>query len=374
MSQTQVVIASVLKPLKDPRLYYRLAFSLRETNKYLINIIGFSTKKETDEKNIKFHSVFWKKRNDPSRLIVGLRFIKTLFQVKPKVVIITTFELLPAAVFAKWLFGYALIYDRRENYVLNLDQNKTLRGWKKEFSKSLVKIFESCSNPFIDHHFFAEKVYQKEFPKIKNHTLLQNKYFGNKQVVKPVKLDTNKNLRFLISGTLTEVYGILEGINWFKSILTNYPNAILMILGHCPVQEFGEKINKSTTDQKSIILRISDSPLSYADILCAYQDSDIVLFPYHQIPSISPKIPSKLYESIALGKPCLFQNNSLWHSICSEYPAGIGIDFNDIKNAKANLVEFFETIFFEKNPGEEVLWKSDEGRFLKIIEKFINMN
>ncbi|EFK94989.1 lps biosynthesis rfbu related protein [sediment metagenome] len=374
MSQTEIVIASVLKPLKDPRLYYRFAFSLRETNKYLINIIGFSTKKETDEKNIKFHSLFWKKRNDPSRLIVGFRFIKTLFKVKPKLVIITTFELLPAAVFAKWLFGYALIYDRRENYILNLDQNKTLRGWKKELSKGLVKSIESCSNLFIDHHFFAEKIYQKEFPKIKNHTLLQNKYFGIEQIIKPVKLDPNKNLRFLISGTLTEVYGIMEGVTWFKSILTDYPNAILTVLGHCPILEFGEKLKESIGDQKSINLRISDSPLSYADILSAYQGSDIVLLPYHQIPSISPKIPSKLYESIALGKPCLFQNNSLWNSICSEYPAGIGIDFNDIKNANANLVEFFETSFFEKNPGEEVLWKSDEVRFLEIIEKFTNKN
>ena len=49
MSQTQIVIASVLKPLKDPRLYYRFAISMRETNKYLINIIGFSLKKEPEE-------------------------------------------------------------------------------------------------------------------------------------------------------------------------------------------------------------------------------------------------------------------------------------------------------------------------------------
>jgi hypothetical protein len=372
MSQTQIVIASVLKPLKDPRLYYRFAISMRETNKYLINIIGFSIKKETDEKNIKFHSVFWKNRNHPSRAIVSLRLIKKLFTVKPKLVIITTFELLPLTVIGKWLLGYTLVYDIRENYILNLDQNKTLKGWKKDLSKVLVRLIESCSNPFIDHYFFAEKVYQKEFPKIKNFTVLQNKYFGHLQDTKPVKLEGKRELRFLISGTLTEVYGIVEGIKWFQTILTHFPQASLTILGHTPMKEYGEKLLRISTDQKSIHLQISENPLPYSDILMAYQEVDIVLLPYHQIPSISQKIPSKLYESIALGIPCLFQNNPIWDSVCAEYPAGNGIDFLDLENAKSNFDKFLPTIFFENKPGEEVLWKSDEALFLTIIQQLTN--
>ncbi|MCR9016688.1 glycosyltransferase [Aquiflexum gelatinilyticum] len=369
MSQTQIVIASVLKPLKDPRLYYRFAISMRETNKYLINIIGFSIKKETDEKNIRFHSIFSKNRNDFSRAVLGLRLIKILIQVKPKLVIITTFELLPAALLGKLFFRYNLVYDIRENYVLNLEQNKTLRGLNKSLSKLLVRFIECCSNPFIEHYFFAEKVYQKEFPRIKNYTVLQNKYFGQIQDVKPVKLNEKRKLRFLISGTLTEVYGIIEGIKWFQTILRHFPQASLTILGHITMIDYGEKLRRICLDQKSIHLQISENPLPYSDILKGYQETDIVLLPYHQIPSISPKIPSKLYESIALGKPCLFQKNTLWHSICSEYPAGIGIDFTDTNHAQEKLEGFLDTEFFVKKPGEEILWKSDETLFLPIIEQ-----
>jgi len=369
MHQIPIVIASVLKPLKDPRAYYRFAFSLRETNKYNINIIGFSLKKEPEEENIKFHSIFSKNRNDISRALAGARFIKRLFQIKPKLVIVTTFELLPAAILAKWMLGFALIYDLQENHVLNLSQNKTMSGWKKDLSKAFVSLVESCSKPFIDHYFFAEKVYQKEFPKIKNPTLLPNKYYGPAQDIKPVSFASGKNLRFLLSGTLTEVYGILEGIEWFKSVLANYPQSTLTVIGHVPIQGYYQKLCEATADQRSIQFEGSENPIPYSAILKAYAESDIVLLPYHQIPSISPKIPSKMYESIALGKPCLFQVNTEWEDICSVYPAGKAIDFRDLTHSQQHLNDFLKATYFDLKPGDEVLWKSDEVKFLEVVAR-----
>lgn len=372
MHQIPIVIASVLKPLKDPRAYYRFAFSMRETNKYLINIIGFSLKKEPEEENIKFHSIFSKNRNDFSRAIVGAGFLKRLFQIKPKLVIVTTFELLPAAILGKWMLGFALVYDLQENHVLNLDQNKTMSGWRKRVAKTFVYLIESCSRPFIDHYFFAEEVYREEFPKIKNPTLLPNKYYGPAKYVKPLTLAADHNLRFLISGTLTEVYGILEGIEWFKSILVYFPQATLTVIGHVPMPGYFQKLSESTADQSSIQFQGSEKPVPYSAILKAYAESDIVLLPYHQIPSISPKIPSKMYESIALGKPCLYQTNPKWEALCGSYPAGKGIDFNDVNQSKKHLEDFFKTVFFVRQPGNEVLWKSEAPYFLEVIGKLAN--
>lgn len=367
MHQIPIVIASVLKPLKDPRAYYRFAFSLRETNKYLINIIGFSLKKEPEEENIKFHSVFSKNKNDISRPLAGARFLRKLFQIKPKLVIVTTFELLPAAILAKWMLGFALVYDLQENHVLNLSQNKTMSGWKKDLSKAFVFLVESCSKPFIDHYFFAEKVYLKEFPTIKTPTLLPNKYYGPVKVIMPVSLASGKNLRFLLSGTLTEVYGILEGIEWFKSVSAYYPQATLTVIGHVPMQGYYQKLFEATADQRSIQFQGSENPIPYSAILKAYNEADIVLLPYRQIPSISPKIPSKMYESIALGKPCLFQANAEWENIFSVYPAGKAIGFKDLTLSQQNLNDFLKATYFDLKPGDEVLWKSDEAKFLEVV-------
>ena len=372
MPQTNIVIASVLKPLKDARSYYRFGISMRETNKYLINIIGFSTKKESDEKNIKFHSVYSGKRTGVSRLLVGWKFFLRISQIKPKLVIITTYELLPAAVLGKWILGYKLVYDLQENYALNLSQNKTMAGWKQGLAIRTVTFLESCARPFIDHYFFAEKVYQEEFPKINKQTVLENKYYGDLAGIRSVNLQSKTKLRFLLSGTLTEVYGILEGIEWFKSIQTHFPEASLTVIGHVPMAKFGEKLKKTASDHKSIQIHVSDNPIPYSDILNAYEQTDIVLLPYHQVPSISPKIPSKLYESIALGKPCLFQTNPTWETICSGYPAGKGIDFSDLNHSKEKFEDFLAMDFFVHKPGEEVLWKSDEVAFLQLIEKLSN--
>lgn len=163
MTQPNIVVASVLKPLKDPRAYYRFAHSLRETNKYLINIIGFSTKKESNEKNIKFYSIFSQKRNHFSRITAGWSFLKNIIPIKPKLVIITTFELLPAAVLGKMFLKYALVYDVQENHLMNLSQNKTISGWRKNLSKVLVYFIESCSKPFIDHYFLRRKHIKMNF-------------------------------------------------------------------------------------------------------------------------------------------------------------------------------------------------------------------
>jgi hypothetical protein len=369
MHQIPIVIASVLKPLKDPRAYYRFGISMRETNKYLINIIGFSSKKESNEKNVKFHTIFSENRIHISRLLVGWRFFKVINKVKPELVIVTTFELLPAAVLGKLMLGYALVYDVQENYVLNISQNKTMSGWKKKLASIAVKMIESCSGPFVDHHFFAEQVYQVEFPEINKSTILENKFYGKVAEVPPFKIQSSTNLKFLISGTLTEVYGILEGIEWFKSIHPYYPQATLTVIGHVPMPGFYQKLKEATVDQSSIRFRGSGSPILYTAVVKAYAESDIVLLPYHQLPSISPKIPSKMYESIALGKPCLFQTNPKWEKICGVYPAGKGIDFTDLTHSRQQLEAFLNTSFFVQKPAEEVLWISDEARFLEVIER-----
>lgn len=367
--QAKITIASVLKPLEDPRAFYRFGLSLRETNKYKINIIGFSTKNKTNEKNIKFTTLFCKKRSHYSRLLSNLKLLKILFKDKPDVLIISTFELLPAGVLSKFFFKTSLIYDVQENHYLNIQLNQTQSGIGKFLSKSLVKTIEFCSKPWIIHFFFAEACYPDELPKLIPYTVLENKFFGENYSVKSQKKLKGDQSRFLISGTLTKVYGILEGVQWFKKINEQYPETTLHIIGHATMPAYQTQIESLAKGQSSISLEISQSPVAYASILKAYHHADIILMPYYQIPSIQPKIPSKLYESFALLKPCLFSPNPKWKLISDPYPAGMEMDFNDLSNAQENFQDFLKRKYFVKLPGQEVLWKSQEKDFLEVIEK-----
>jgi hypothetical protein len=371
--QAKITIASVLKPLKDPRAYYRFGLSLRETNKYQINIIGFSTKNETDEKNIKFSTLFCKQRNHYSRSFSNLKLLKILFRDKPDVIILSTFELLPAGVLSKFFFKTQLIYDIQENHYLNIQLNLTQSGIGKFLSKSLVNIIESCSKPWIDHFFFAEACYPDELPTLVPYTVLENKFFGENCPATSAKELKGHQSRFLISGTLTKVYGILGGIQWFKKINEQYPETTLHIIGHATMPAYQTQIESLAKGHPSISLEISESPIPYASILKAYHHADIILMPYYQIPSIQPKIPSKLYESIALLKPCLFSPNQIWKSFVARYPAGMEIDFTDLSNAQENFQDFLKQTYFVNLPGKEVLWKSQEQDFLEVIERVVSV-
>lgn len=372
MRLSKITIASVLKPAKDARAYYRFGLSMRETNKYQINIIGFSSKKESPDEFINFFSLHLKERNNYTRIFLNLRLIKLLFKDQPKVLIISTYELLPAAVFSKFFLGFALIYDVQENYSLNISYNKTLSGFKKHTAIKLIKFIEFSSRYFIDHFFFAEKCYKEELKRFKPYSILENKFHGKLKTVKPLHLNPEKPLTFLMSGTLTEVYGTLNGIQWYKTILNHFPESRLLIIGHVPLNSFLEKLTEAVSGYPQIQLKASNIPLGYEKILNAYSEADIVLMPYHQIPSISPKIPSKIYESLALGKPCLISPNRKWNQILAPFPGGMEIDFLDLKNCKSNFEKFLAKQYFVTSPGNDFLWKSQENEFLDVIERLSN--
>lgn len=370
MQKNRVAVASVLKPVKDPRAYHRFGFSLRETNKYEINIIGFSTKIEPAEGELHFHTLFSSKRTSLKRLAVPFLFFHKIFQIRPRILIVSTYELLPVAILAKSLFGYSLIYDVQENHRLNISQNRTANGLGKWFVEELVQLIESCSRPFIDHFILAEDCYLGELPKFRPATVLENRFFQVGTPIQQFQLPADRPFRFLISGTITEVYGVLTAIQWFKQFRVFQPNTELYVIGYCPLDSYLKKL-ESELPAEGVNIELSTYPVPYEDILDAYGQADIVLMPYWQTDSIKDKIPSKLYEALALGKVCLYSPNPKWEKIVSNYGAGFAVDFADFSTIPISVAHLKSKKFYYKSPGQELTWKSQEAEFLELIESFI---
>ncbi len=368
MEKIKVAIASVLKPLKDPRAYYRMGLSLRETNKYRINIIGFSIKNKSVTDYLIFTPLFCQKRTHWKRFFVGLKFIKILVRQSPEILILSTYELLPAAVFVKQFLKFKLIYDVQENYSNNLRFNKTGTGIMRGLTVNAIKIIEKFSKPYIDHYIFAEQCYVEEFPGINNYTVLENKHYGKIRPRIPFSPATKASFSFLISGTLTEVYGTLKGIGWFKQVLGAYPGSKLKIIGHVPLADYGIRILKEIKGFDAIEVEIGNTPIPYEELLSAHRDIDFCLMPYHQLPSIAPKMPSKLFDAVALGIPSLFSANKKWSEFVEPYQAGQAVDFNDITNAAESFAVLIKKTYFTEPVSEDVLWKSDKENFLNIIQ------
>jgi glycosyltransferase involved in cell wall biosynthesis len=204
-------------------------------------------------------------------------------------------------------------------------------------------------------------------PEIQNFTVLENKFYGNIPSWGPFVVGHKTSYLFLITGTLTEVYGIVEAIQWYKEILKQFSSARLKLVGHVPVSSYQGKILKEIEGLSMVETNLSEHPLPYSIILNAYEGVDFCLMPYYQIPSISPKIPSKLYEAMALGVPSLFSSNPRWKDLVASCQGGAEMDFQDLQNASLNFSQLLQREFFTSHVPNGVIWKSDEDRFLKLI-------
>ncbi|GGF39168.1 glycosyltransferase family protein [Echinicola rosea] len=365
MKKTNIVIASVLKPLTDSRAFYKLAISLRETNKYHINIIGFLEKNPPKLENIEFISIFGKDRLHPARLLVPFRFFSRLCRIRPKLVIVTTYELLLPALLLKPFIGFRLIYDLQENYAKNILHNHTVSRWIRYPAAGYVQLVEKIARPFVDHYFMAERCYPLEFPRIHNYSVLENKYYKSAEDSPPFYLPKS-GIKFILTGTLAKAYGTDIGIQWFNRIKAHFPDAQLLIVGYAPVADFRSKIRELSADSPGIDLRISDRPVHQQMIFSAMKEADVLLLPYQPLPSIWSKIPSKMYEALAMKIPMIIPENPLWTALISPYPAGTALDFSF--PSLEQLQSLIDRQQFTRPVGEEVTWESEKGKLLRLVE------
>ena len=368
MNKYRIVIASVLKPVTEPRAFSKLALSMRETNKYHINIIGFCSKKSEKSNGIRLTPIFCRQRTHILRVLAPFKFLREIIDYKPNLVIVTTYELLPMALLGKTLLGFHLIYDLQENYSQNVLLNGSAPRTLRFFLASWIRIIEKSAHRFIDHYFFAEQIYQSQFPYIQNYTVLENKYAGPPPAG---RRPLSRQPEFIISGTITPVYGIEKAIHWFLSLLKHFPEARLLVVGHVPLPSFQERIEQLVSPYPNIRLNISPNPIAHHVILEAVQQADVVLMPYEILDSIRYKIPSKLYESIALRKPILISKNPSWEKIIAQYPAGLAVDFSKYEAATSQFLDLSSLPLYRSNPGKEVTWEGEKEKLMAILRKFL---
>lgn len=367
----KIVIASVLKPVNDPRAFSKLGLSLRETNKYHLNIIGFFAKNAINLKNVVFTSIYNASRLHVKRLLVSKDFLAQLAAYRPELVVVTTYELLPAAIWGKKRYNYKLIYDVQENYSFNINDHKTLPFGLRQLMARLVLAVEKKAAPHIDHFLLAEESYQYELPFLKEFTVLENKFQGTINPVIPFKLDHKKRFHFFISGTLAPSYGIAEAMVWFSLISDKYPGSRLTVMGHATLHSYRQRLENVAQKIAGIDLQISSFPIPHSDILEALKGADIVLLPYLQKASIKYKTPTKLFEALAMGKPVLHSINKRWAKIVMQYPGGKATDFINADNALLDFEDFLSMTFYQSPPSADLTWDHEKNRWIDLVDKLL---
>jgi glycosyltransferase involved in cell wall biosynthesis len=303
-----IILASVLKSCEDVRLYHKIAHSIAKSGVGKVEVWGQG-------------NLFRFKRLGIRRIWANLTFFLALWRAKPSVVIVATFELLPAGVLYKWLKGGKLGYDVQENYIYNVLYTRVFPIGLRYVLAFWIRAIEKCALPFVDFVWVAEKCYLTEM------LFLQKKavFLPNKTLIKPEPLGVPniEEIKMLYSGNVSIDYGVVEAIHWVKSILPAFPNARLYVVGHCPKAEDFQALQGLASQHSFLTLEIQETPIAHETIVAHMRQADWLLMPYQINKSVAGRIPTKFYEALALGKRMIVTEHGVWQTFMQDFPESV---------------------------------------------------
>jgi hypothetical protein len=324
---TSVVIASVLKPADDVRNFEKLAGTLTQSGHYQVTVAGREPRGSHPHNTINLHSWPHFKRLSIGRLFVPIRFYKLLRKTRPRVVIVTTFELLPMAVLYRWFHQTKLVYDVQEDYFRNLwFQHHYRPGFKQVLAIGIRKIELLC-HPWISAYFLAEKCYLNDL----KFTREKGVVLENKSLPIPAG---ERQPKAVFTGTITPYSKAAESIELFLKIKDHLGLESMTVIGHCPVKSYGQYLEETYGPNKFVRLELSVEPVPHQLICDEISTASLGIIGYQTDRVNRHKVPTKLFEYTSARLPFLVQAGSHWAAIGKELGGAIPVDFKSPEQAQ----------------------------------------
>lgn len=369
IKKRRIVLASVLKPANEPRMFEKIGTSLSKNFEvYCIGAPPSETKKLSNDSDPRLISLNSSSRISFNRLVAPFRILKRIVALKPSLLIVCTHELLFIAFFAKMLTRCKVIYDVQENYYWNILFGKAFPFFISLPLATYVRAKEWISRIFVDHYFLAEKGYEHEM-----------RFFGTKRAVLENKLvDSEINpssgrkkpdgtTQLLFSGTLAETTGVFIAVDLASKLYELDKNIRLTIIGSSASQKTLDLIRETVTDHSFIELITDGSFISHERIVDAIKAADFGIISYPANPSTYNAIPTKLYEYLGYQLPILIIAHPEWSKKCEPFNAAISFSMASI--SPENILSAMKTREFYTIPPEHVFWSSEESKLLQTIER-----
>ena len=330
MTRTTIVIASVLKPVYEPRMYEKIAITLSKNRDAFIHVIGYGTADQTQDHTIQTYGLGTFKRLSFKRLLAPYYVLRLLFKLRPAVAIACTHELLVPFFLYKLLHpSVKLVYDLQENYYLNILHTKAFPAVFRWPLAAWVRMKERLMLPFFAQVIAAENCYLYEMPFIRSKGLV----IANKALVDPVVAEARRSAVLqertclLFSGTISAEYGIYEAIDLAEKLHSADPSFYLRIVGYCADQKEQKKLQQYIERKYFVEALPFDQPVQHAQILKAIREADWGLVAYRDNITTRNRIPTKLYEYISHQLPVLCTTNPVWQELVTTYDAGLCINY-----------------------------------------------
>lgn len=363
----KICLISLLKPADDIRMYQKLGNSLAQRfPKTEIHLLGFDAEKpEKAPQNIYFHPLFKFYRLSFKRFLASFKVLQWLVKNKPQITIICTFELLPILMLYKIFYKTKLVYDVQENYFRNILYTKVFPKFLRLPLAYAVRLIERMGHFFVSDYFLAEECYKEEMPLMqKKGIVLANKVKKENLTLSNAISKQSDFLKLSLVGTISKDYGVFEVLEWIEKLKEKIPNLELSITGFCPNPKDFEQLEKKLENRDFVKQNFAQKPISNQVILQTMQNSDILLLPYQVNQSVAKRIPTKMYEALALGLPMLIQNNQYWENFLTQNFPEASFQMIDFRNTNSPIdflynlqtYKIMQNIFWEEE--EEKMWQA----------------
>lgn len=294
----RIVIASVLKPMDEPRMFAKLGNTLAALG-HEVYITGHGTSHVVPPSSITFFPLGKFSRLSLSRLLAPFRSLRYWMSIHPDTIIVCTHELLFVGVLATLFRNTQLVYDVQENYYCNLRYTNAFPLLLRVPVALYVRTKEWFASLFIHHFLLAEGVYEKQLPFVKRKfSILENRF---RQADGEQQNTSTGYHNLLFTGTLAESTGVWQAIEWATSLYALDNRFTLTIVGHAPQHDTLTQLEALTRKHKFIALQASAQPVPHAAIRQAIISADVGIIWYPSNKSTEGRIPTKYFEYTALG-------------------------------------------------------------------------
>ncbi|MCC2544943.1 glycosyltransferase [Hymenobacter sp. BT175] len=372
-----VLLASVLKPVDDTRMYEKFARTLAAEPGLEVHVAGRAagSPPRAGLAGIGQHVLFRGSRLSLARLRAQLGYWQVLSRVQPDVVVVHAPELLPLTLLWQKLGRQRrFLYDVRENYALNIQTQQVYPAWVRGLLARFVRGLETFAAKRASQVLLAEQSYADELPfaTAGRTVILENKYQpppGNPTLVssRPPLPGPGEPLRLLFSGTISELTGIREAVDFALALRTGWPGLELTIIGFCQQSATLAYLREAGARHASWLRIVGGEVLvPHDEIIREIGRSHAGLLPYRPHPSSWRCIPTKLYEYLASGLPVLIPENPLWQEITDRNEAGFPVAFGEELVVEPIIKRLAGRRFYPRGIPADALW-STEGRRLSAV-------
>ncbi|NOT73373.1 MAG: hypothetical protein HOP08_00495 [Cyclobacteriaceae bacterium] len=357
----RIVLASILKPVDDTRMFEKMGVTLAKEGSYDVIIIGYPAAHIPSYNGIRFIPLKTFPRLSFKRLMAKWEVFRKVWKVKPDSLVITTHELLFPAVLLKILLNISIVYDVRENYYRNILHSGSF-GWLIRWPLALATRFkEKLLAPSVDYFFLAEQGYEKEFKFYRSGW----KVIENKAILSDHTLyerSSNRKLNLLFSGTLSESTGVFQAIELAKQIYLLNDQVRLTIIGLASKKSEQDKIQSTVQMHSFITLIGGDRLVSHHEIVQQIKQADFGILAYPSSSHTLNSHPTKLYEYLGYGLPIILNSKWPWIDQYLKYQPFVFTDFNHPDYPQL-LNSLITGEFYPVKPSN-VSWESEEATFL----------